>query len=263
MQEQESALDFFAGGVPPFEIFRMNLDSIAELLHVPGVSDDHTVQELAYIGVVSYTEAFFKDHFASVLNVFPEMTVGLRDCGRDVSVDLADLVGLENPLQNKFGFILSERFNFGSPKAVNALYKDLLLLTPFSKDKALAFDKVLATRNLLVHHGGILTTQFNRGIPAVARERTYFDSVSVTKNQIGEAALLALDVIKGTAKATVHRLSKEMTGFADSDVRHKAVAYMEYEAGSEAELAQKLNMLVTGESPFENSEGITNEDVPF
>ena len=263
MEEQESALDFFAGGVPPIQIFRMSLDSIAELLHIPVVSDDRTVQELAYIGVVSYTEAFFKDHFASVLNVFPEKIAALRDCGRDVSVDVADLLELESPLHNKFGFLLSERFNFGSPKAVNALYKDLLLITPFSKDKMDAFDKVLATRNLLVHHGGILTAQFNRGIPIVSREKTYFDSVSIRKNQIGEAALLALDVIRGIAKATVSKLSKEMEGVNGSDIRHKAVAYMEFEAVEDAELTQKLGMLIAGESPFANSEGIANDDVPF
>ena len=263
MQEQQSVLDFFAGGVPPFEIFRMNLESIAELLHIPGAGDDHTVQELAYIGVVSYAEALFKDHFAAVLNIFPEKTVVLRDCGRDVAVDLTDLLGLDNPLHNKFGFLLSERFNFGTPKAINALYKDLLLITPFSKDKVLAFDKVLATRNLLVHHGGILTTQFNRGIPAVARERTYFDSVSVTKKRVGEAALLALDVIKGTVNATVSNLRKEMTNLTRSDVRHKAVSFMEFEGGSDVKLSSSLNMLITGESPFRDSGGTTDEDLPF
>ena len=174
MQEHESALDFFAGGVPPYEIFRMNLESIAELLQVPMAGGDHTVQELAYTGVVCYTEAFFKDQFASVLNIFPEKMVGLRNCGRDVSVDLTDLLELDNPLHNKFGFLLSERFNFSSPKSINALYKDLLLITPFSKDNALAFDKVLATRNLLVHHGGILTAQFNRGMTTLIRDDKSF-----------------------------------------------------------------------------------------
>ena len=263
MQEPEFALDLFPGGVPPFEILKMNLESIAELLQVPMASDDHTVQELAYIGVVCYSEAFFKDHFASVLNIFPQKTVGLRDCGRDVSVDLTDLLELDNPLHNKFGFLLSERFNFGSPKSINALYKDLLLITPFSKENALAFDRILATRNLLVHHGGILTSQFNRGISAATRERTYFDSVSVTKKSIGEAALLALDVIKGTAKATVSNLCKEIAGLADSDVLHKAVTFLGFEAGSDAGLAKSLSMLISGESPFGNSGGITDEDVPF
>jgi hypothetical protein len=263
MQEEQSALDFFAGGVPAFEIFRMNLESIAELLHIPGVGTDRTVQELAYIGVVSYTEAFFKDHFAAVLNILPEKTAVLRDCGRDVAIDLTDLLGLDNPLHNKFGFLLSERFNFGTPKAINALYRDLLLITPFSTDKALAFDKVLATRNLLVHHGGILTMQFNRGVPAPVRERTYFDSVSIRKERLGEIALLALDVIKGTVIATASKLSKEIKDFPISDIRHKALRFMEVEVDADAKLSSSLNMLITGESPFADSGGITDEDVPF
>ena len=264
MEEEQSALDFFAGGVPPLEIFRMHLDSIAEMLFVPVVGNDSTVLELAFIGVVSYTEAFFKDHFASVLNIFPEKAVVLRDCGRGVAVDLADLLGLDDPLHSKFGFLLSERFNFSTPREINALYKDLLLITPFSKDKVPAFEKVLATRNLLVHHGGILTTQFNRNVPAPVRERTYFDSVSITKKEVGGAALLALDVIKGTVNATVSKLSKEVAGVPDSDIRHKALSFMEFEADLGSKLSSSLKLLSAGKSPFEdNSGGVTDEDIPF
>lgn len=264
MEGEQSALDFFAGGVPPFEIFRMHLESIAEMLFVPVVGNDNTVLELAFIGVVSYTEAFFKDHFASVLNIFPEKAVVLRDCGRGVAVDLTDLLGLDDPLHSKFGFLLSERFNFSTPREINALYKDLLLITPFSKDKVAAFEKVLAARNLLVHHGGILTTQFNRSVPAPARERTYFDSVSITKREVGSAALLALDVIKGTVSASVSKLSKEAAGLPTADIRHKAVSFMEFEAVPESRLSSSLNLLSVGKSPFgENPGGVTNEDIPF
>ncbi len=265
MSEDQSPLDFFAGGVPAFAIFSMHLDSISELLHVPGVGVDGTVQELAYIGVVSYTEAFFKDQFAAIMNVFPEKAALLRESGRDVAVDLTDLLGLEAPLHNKFGFLLSERFNFGSPKAVNALYRDLLLLTPFSKEKILLFDKVLATRNLLVHHGGILTTQFNRAVPAPDQERTYFDSVQITKKQIGEAALLALDVIKGTVNASVSKLLKELSGVPYTDVRRKAVEYMKFEVDDDIKLSSSLTLLVKGESPYEyeGSVGVLDEDIPF
>ncbi len=264
MGDEQSALDFFAGGVPPFEIFRMHLESIAEMLFVPVVGNDSTVLELAFIGVVSYTEAFFKDHFASVLNIFPEKAVVLRESGRGVAVDLTDILGLDDPLHSKFGFLLSERFNFGTPREINALYKDLLLITPFSKDKVAAFEKVLATRNLLVHHGGILTTQFNRNVPAPARERTYFDSVAVTKKEVGGGALLALDVIRGTVSATVSKLSKEIAGFPASDIRHKAVSFMDFEADLESRLSSSLNLLSAGMSPFEeNSGGVTDEDIPF
>lgn len=263
MQEEQSALDYFAGGVPAFEIFRMHLESIAEMLFVPLVGVDHTVLELAFIGVVSYTEAFFKDHFAAVLNIFPEKVVMLRDRGRGIAVDLTDILGLDNPLHSKFGFLLSERFNFGTPREINALYKDLLLLTPFSKDKVTAFDKILATRNLLVHHGGILTTQFNRNIQSPARERIYFDSVSITKREVGAAALLALDVIKGTVNATVSKLSKEVTDLPSSDVRHKAVNFMEFEVDLESRLSSSLDLLITGKSPFGDSGDATDEDIPI
>lgn len=261
MDEEQSPLDFFAGGVPPFAVFTMNLENIADLLQVPMLGQ--TVCDLAYIGVVSYTEAFFKDHFASVLNIFPEKCMSLRNSGRDVSVDLTDLLELENPLQNKFGFVLSERFNFGTPKAINALYKDVLLITPYSKDRALAFDRVLAIRNLLVHHGGTLTTKFCRDNAPSAHERTYLDSVAVKKDDVGRAALLALEVIKGTISATVSRLLDDTRGLHPSDVRLKAVEHMDFNLLEAADLESSLTMLVKGESPFNTSDAVTDEDIPF
>ncbi len=45
-------------------------------------------------------------------------------------------------------------------KSINGLYRDLLLITPFSKvKKKEEFDNILHKRNLLVHHAGFYTLQ--------------------------------------------------------------------------------------------------------
>jgi len=259
--KEQSPLDFFAGGVPAFAVFTTHLESIGDLLRIPMLSQ--TVRELAYIGVVSYTEAFFKDHFASVLNIFPEKCACLRNSGRDVSVDLTDLLGLENPLQPKFGFILSERFNFGSPKAVNALYKEVLLVSPFSKDNAVAFDKIIAIRNLLVHHGGTLTTKFNRENASSSPKQIYVDSVMVKNEDVGRAALLALETVKNTISGTVSRLLEYAKGLHPSDGRREAVELMEFNLSEAEDLGSSLAVLVNGESHFDITDAVQDGDIPF
>lgn len=270
MEEEQNVLDFFTGGVPAFTVFAGNLASIVELLFVPGVGSDSTVRELALIGVVSYTEAFFKDHFASILNVMPEKASGLRNCGRNVAVDVPDLIGLgDGPLRHKFGFLLSERFDFGTPKAVNALYKDLLLVTPFSKNKAAEFDVVLGIRNLLVHHGGIYTLQFNNATSATTQDRVFQDSVPVTRELIGGAASLVLDIAKSTVKATASKLLSELGDAQRFDVRVSAIEFMEHDGVDYTELAFNLQLLMAGKTPFEDGESVSGEgsalgeDIPF
>jgi hypothetical protein len=115
MEPEIGPFDFFAGWVPAYWIFNGHLGSILSLLRAPVTSNDQTAEELALIGVVSYTEAFFKDHFASILNLVPQKVAKLKECGRDVAVDVTDLLNLGHPLHAKFGFLLSERFDFGTP----------------------------------------------------------------------------------------------------------------------------------------------------
>ncbi len=174
---QEFALDYFAGGVPTYAIFAMHIESIQKLLTADVRHFDSTIEELAFIGVVSYTEAFFKDHFASILNILPEQSLRpkKRRSRRALWISRTDLLELEDPLHSKFGFLLSERFNFGNPKSVNALYRDLLLIAPFSNENAVEFDRIIATRNLLVHHGGMLTSQLTRA----SRPRVEKGSISI------------------------------------------------------------------------------------
>jgi hypothetical protein len=223
---QEFALDYFSGGVPAYAIFQTHLEAIQKLLLAKVGHVDSTIDELAFIGVVSYTEAFFKDHFASILNILPHKISSLKKGNRDVNVDLEDLLDLDDPLHGKFGFLLSERFNFGNPKSVNALYKDLLLITPFSTENAAAFDQIIATRNLLVHHGGMLTSQFKKGLPFLSEERVFFDSIQITKTMVCNAAILAATIASKLVEATKEKMSVELISLDSEDARSQAVSMM-------------------------------------
>ncbi len=182
--QQESALDYFPGGVPPYAIFLIHLEAVRELLLARHRALTSVVEQLAFVGLVAYFEAFCKDQFATILNLVPGRSEALRKRGRDIGVDVTDLLGLNDPLQAKFGFLLSERFNFGTAQRINALYHDLLTVTPFSKSEARTYDKIVNTRNLLVHHGGVLTSKFSNGKSRDTGERAYFDSVVVSKRPV-------------------------------------------------------------------------------
>jgi hypothetical protein len=258
---QEFALDYFAGGVPPYAIFQMHIESIQKLLVSEVRGWDSTIEELAFIGVVSYTEAFFKDHFASILNILPHKASALKKGNRDVNVDLTDLLGLDDPLHSKFGFLLSERFNFGNPKSINALYGDLLLITPFSTENATAFDRIIATRNLLVHHGGMLTSQFNKGLPLENRERVYFDSVRVTKATVCDAAILAITIASKLVRGTESKMSSELAGLEADDTRSKALEMMAMDLEETGPLITALKSIreASQKPTFESDD----EEIPF
>ncbi len=240
MEQIQDAYDYFSGCVPAYCVFHMNLTGILELLKVPDKEYDSTVEELALIGVVAYTEAFFKDHFASIVNLFPERITSLKKGNRDVSIDLADLLEIDHPLSSKFGFLLSERFKFGNPQEVNAIYHDLLRITPFSKDNAAEFDSAIKRRNLLVHNGGIITSRYNRDIRGKANDRAFQDSITITKAFVGSVAILANKVASDTVRTTISCLS-EVCRVDSSVIRKHVVNLMGDFLGQSEELKANFN----------------------
>src|SRR5437870_3999187 len=70
---EPDALEYFSGGVPSGEYFRLTLEDLKSISD----SDDNDqrgvnrLQELCFIGLISYFEAFCKDHFAALVNIEP------------------------------------------------------------------------------------------------------------------------------------------------------------------------------------------------
>ena len=84
------ALDMFSGGVPPGAVLRLSLDGLRKLLisssNIEG-SDLNVLLEISFVGAVSYFEAFFKDHFSSLINIYPNLARSLVKSNPDLSID--------------------------------------------------------------------------------------------------------------------------------------------------------------------------------
>src|SRR5437870_1452604 len=87
-------LDYFSSGVPTGASFRMVLD---ELREISQSAPDHErprldrLQEICFIGLMSYFEAFCKDHFASLINIEPSLVGNLKRAGQNVELDATRL----------------------------------------------------------------------------------------------------------------------------------------------------------------------------
>ncbi len=142
-------LDYFVGGVPTGEYFLCDLRDCSELIErsSKGIS---RANEICFIGMLSYFEAFCKGHFASILNIEPTLLTNLRQKSHDILIDPLHLLGMRDEWAIRLGFLVAEKYDFGTPQKIAALYNALLKVTPFSKSEAQFYQEMLRDRNLLV-----------------------------------------------------------------------------------------------------------------
>jgi len=205
-------LDYFNGGVPPGALFSVDLaDSTGVLMRVPipkhGLDE---AAELFLIGLVAYFEAFCRNHFAALVNICPALIEELKKKGRDVSVDTNILLMFKKQPWKHLGFLLAEKYDFGTPRSINGLYMDLLQITPFSKDEAKQFERLLNDRNLLVHHGGVYTVRYagQTLVKRQTRQRIFFNSLVIRRRDVEAAAAFLTEIAKKIMKATQAALIK-------------------------------------------------------
>ncbi|MDQ1638751.1 MAG: hypothetical protein QOF62_2090 [Pyrinomonadaceae bacterium] len=205
--------DYFAGAVPAGVIFDMqvyDMRSVARMRPPEGDLRDTPFAELCLIGLVAYFEGFCKNHFASIINICPQLLRELQTRGRDISVSAFHLLDAGDPILPKLGYLVAEGFDFGTAKAINGMYCDLLRVTPFSKDEMARFAEILDDRNLLVHHGGIFGPRYARE-RFIKREtglsRLFLDSLVVTTDQLEAAATFLHSISMKVRTATESALS--------------------------------------------------------
>lgn len=209
-------LDYFSGGVPTGEYFRITLDEIKDICDLakekPGGS---RLYEICFIGLISYFEAFCKDHFASIINIVPELLENLKKNGQDISVDAGKILVYPQDLCYRIGFILAEKYDFGSAQKINAIYKSVLNITPFSKSEIETYNTILRDRNLFVHHGGTYTLSYLQHAKIVnehGRDRAFFDSLVVSKELLYEKiefiGNIAFKLLKATHSAMTKLISE-------------------------------------------------------
>jgi hypothetical protein len=235
----DSWADYFPGAISPSMSLEMYLSDLRQLLSAhgdaegerSGTGEMNTLAELALIGLMAWLESFFRDQWASTINICPRLLEVFAERQRPTSIDALALVDLEVHPFRQIGLILAERLDFGTPRQVNSLYKDLLGITPVGKREARKLESIIHDRNLLVHHGGIVRFQHSKPAFFAARplRRRFLDSIVLD----APAALSVCDSVERTAKKTTSASARAVRNFAQtngitlSKAANKAVQFLD------------------------------------
>jgi len=138
MAKDPLSLEYFAGGVPAGTILKMHLDGLRGIVESAKNRDSvlNLECELCLIGLVAYFEAFWKDHFASLINIFPPLLRSLRESGHETVIDATDLLMFEETPPARLGFLVAERCDLGTARKINGAFTALLRVSPFGRDDA-------------------------------------------------------------------------------------------------------------------------------
>ena len=228
MNAEPDWLEYFSGGVPTGEYFRLTLDDLRQAL-VPPQKDQSPIVNLAdlcFIGLISYFEAFCKDHFACLINLEPSLTVNLKRSGQDVSIDSTHVVLFGSTLDYRLGFLLAEKYDFGTPQKINALFNALLKITPLGREDAKRYAALLRDRNLLVHHGGVYTLGYleQAASPNAVRD-AFFQSKKLNAHEVANAIDFLEAIAKKLLRSSQRALTKQIEdrGISYSGERKKAL----------------------------------------
>jgi hypothetical protein len=234
--EDPLALSYFSGGVPTGEYFRGTLEDIRKISmgDVGPMIGVNRLQELCFVGALSYFEAFCKDHFASLINIEPSLVDQLKAAGQEVTIDGSMVALYGASVQHRLGFLIAEKYDFGTAKKINAFYVALVKVSPFSKDDAQVYSRLLHDRNLLVHHGGTYTMSYlmaDDGFDVEKRkDHAFFNSRVVERDDVGVAVDFLGGIGRKLVKATHASLSKyiEGRGTVYGEERKKALGYLRW-----------------------------------
>ncbi len=205
--------EMFAGGVPGWVIFGMEVQDIKKRLASCSSDDlgtsDNNLAELSVIGLIAYFEGFARYHFAACVNICPRLLSGFAEKRPDAVATLRDISEMDT-VHGKIGFLIADRLGFTTPKEINGHFRDILSITPFSKNEHRKYDRILHDRHQIVHSAGICTTKYLRahdGMLSEGRDRPYMDSVVITPSRAIEVADFLLAIAEKIVKASHKRLT--------------------------------------------------------
>lgn len=215
---ERTALEYFSGGVPTGEYFGMTLENLREISASEKDSEERGVsrlQELCFVGLFSYFEAFCKDQFAAVINLEPSLVENLKAAGQDVLIDARHVVAYGADSNARLGFVLAAKSDFGTAQKINSQYRALLKVSPFSKDEERQFERLLADRHLLVHHGGVVTLSYmeqHPDVPAVRQNEPFFDSRVIRREDVSQA----IDFVESIARKLCRSTCEALVRYVES-----------------------------------------------
>lgn len=156
-------LNYFIGGIPPNATFEMHVEELEKLVRNNNLVNNTTgnvIPKVSFIGLVAYFEAFCRETAAAVINICPTLVHNLKKGNYSTEIDCVQLDSYGFNLNGRVGSILTESYDFGDGRKINAFFKCLFNRDAFSKDEIQGYGKILAERNLIVHNGGTYTTKF-------------------------------------------------------------------------------------------------------
>ena len=232
--ERDAASDLLVGGISPLWMVDYQLEglfSVVELARVQATAEPHLYQdvlrraaEVALVGSLGFFEAFCKHQFAALLTLHPSLLVGFAKRRPEATLKLSALASAPGDLDRTVGFLIAEAHDFGSAKRINGLYRDLLDVSPHSKDEGDELDAILRKRHLIVHHGGILTAaSVNEKTTTLPSGQAFRDVVGVEPDEYYDIMEFLLLLAVKVAVSTVQGLKRRSNDLTELPAERRAV----------------------------------------
>src|SRR5712692_47395 len=125
--------------------------------------------------------------------------MSLEIARQNVLIDARYVVAYGADSGSRLGFVLAAESDFGTAPKINSQYGALLKVSPFSKDDGRKYERLLADRHLLVHHGGVLTRSYleqHWELTGAARAEAFFDSRVIGREDVA----VAIDFVERIAR---------------------------------------------------------------
>lgn len=214
----------FPGGVPGWVIFGQQVQDIRDMVALAADHPSSYLNELCFVGLIAYFEGFVKYHFGSLINICPKFLTKFAQKRPELTIPLQDISALED-VHMHFGFVVADRFAFSSPKEINSLFRDLIGVTPFSKDEKRTYDASLHDRHQIVHSAGICTVKYlrNRHYPlSPDKQRVYLDSSEINAGKVLDVADFLLRIAEKIVTSSYRKLKDPTVWNSDAEMKARS-----------------------------------------
>jgi hypothetical protein len=218
--------DFFVGCISPFLLFEMEYHG---LFHLVESHKDETffrktnpAAEVVVIAMVAHFEAFCKHQFAAIVNILPALLPVFTSKRNEPEVQFSSVISLNGEFEKNIGFVIAEKYDFGSAKSINGLFRDLLLVSPFSEKEATTFNDILSKRNLLVHHAGFYTLQYlkENSIHDEIKTKAFKEAILIDTRGCHEISDFLFQMAIKITQVTSNALQEQMKLFANLSIEN-------------------------------------------
>lgn len=215
MEKEKSIQNFFVGKISPFLLFEKEYHSLDYVVESHKnnryYEENNPACQVAFIGILAYFEAYCKHQFAAVLNIFPSLINDFSDKRKNIKIDLSAILLLKEKTFENIGFLLAEKYDFGSASSINNNFRDLLTVTPFSQKDKDQFEKIVHKRNLLVHHAGYYTLKSlnsDENKHHDERERVFKENVIIDISHYQKSADFLFQMALKITRKSIEELKK-------------------------------------------------------